>query len=168
MKHFLIFTTIVAFCKVESFSRDFNKNALQKTFGNISQALAQRNHLTSVVTESAFSGAATVTAGILHVVARFKNNSERFPLNSSAIVFLDSVASLEAFNTRTTLPTTFSTTQQLFIHCRNGSQDEIAMLAKTKKQRKSWNTSTSWSKMRSPFGYWLSSFSHQLNVMCHS
>lgn len=78
MKFFTIFVTLVAFCKVESFSRDTKNNALQKAFVGIVQALSKKNHLVSIVVDSVSScktkpAVFKSIADFPHVVAKFDN-----------------------------------------------------------------------------------------------
>lgn len=79
MKFFIVFVTLVAFCKVATFSQDTKSNALRQSFVNISEVKAQRNHLMTIVTSAGSgdgdkSGLFASIAEIPHVVARFENN----------------------------------------------------------------------------------------------
>lgn len=124
MKCFFVFVTLLAFCKVKTISQDGKNNALRQCFENISKVLEQENRLVTVVVSAAFgheerSGSFAFTAAIPHIVATFESDSKYFQLDSSAIVLLDSIASLIAFNGRLILPPTLPTTTRIFIYVRN-------------------------------------------------
>lgn len=70
--------------------------------GGISEGLVDETLLTSL-------------AGIPHVVARVVNNWTDFTLNSSAVLSLDTIESLEVFNNQTLLSIIFGF-QQFFCH----------------------------------------------------
>lgn len=136
MRFYLVLVSFIAFCELETLSQDSRKRSLQEAFVDISKEIAKKNHLVSVVADSASQNKVNSvpfasTAHIPHVVARFKHD-QKFKLNSSAIVFLDSVASLEVFNNRTILPATFSMQQQIFIHCQKGTFNEVAQIESSK------------------------------------
>lgn len=133
MKFYLTFLVILVFCQVEIFSLDVldNSDVLKRAFVNVSKALALQNNLLTVLVHAALkgntsSGSFAYLPGIPHVVARFENESGMFNLNSNAIVFMDSVASLKTFNNRKLLPFTYSMEQQVIIHFQDGTFDEIA------------------------------------------
>lgn len=123
MKLFFSFVIFVAFCNVKG-------QILHKAFKNIfKDNLEQDDTLTIVSTEKqkdkSDSKLFFLVSDIPRVVTRFKNETPKFELSSSAIMFLDSVASLEVFNNRTILSLTFSMSQQLFIYCQDGSFEKI-------------------------------------------
>lgn len=135
MKFYLFLLLIVVFCKLEIFSLDVldNSDVLQMAFVNISKVLARQNNLLTVLVHAALkgntsSGTFAYLPGIPHIVARFENESGKFNLNSNAIVFMDSVASLKTFNNRKLLPLTYSMEQQVIIHFQDGTFDEIAAI----------------------------------------
>lgn len=114
MKFFLIFVTCGVLNEVESLSR--NNNPLQKAFMNISASLENWNYLVSIVAEKDSNDEINLDSfhqyfNFPHGVMTFKNESEKLRLNSSAIVFLESVASLKNFNNRVILHKTFSNKQ---------------------------------------------------------
>lgn len=87
--------------------------ALHEVFKSILRTLAQQNHLVTIfigVRRSDKIDAAFLAAivGHPHVVKNLTNPQKGIFLDSSAIVSLQSVASLEAFNVRTILPLHFS------------------------------------------------------------
>lgn len=130
MKLFANFASLVIFVFAKSFPRDFKYNALKKAYVNISLSLPKQNYLLSLVigsnsSEKINSAIIASTTTTPHVVAKFDSKMEKFSLNSSAIVSLDSIESLEKFNQRTILPVTFSMKQQLIIYCRDGTYDQI-------------------------------------------
>lgn len=108
---FSIFVIVLVFCKVKSFSRSLKCGTMETAFINISETLATHNHVVAIVVDSVFNNKTDFApfasfAGIPHIVAKFDNTSENFLLNSSAIVLLNTIASLETFNSRTILPVT--------------------------------------------------------------
>lgn len=129
----LIFTIFSMFFKVNSFPRSFQKSSLAKAFSSVSEFLVDRNHLVSLVTfgdvkiGEAEATVYAATAGIPHIVTRW-NKMEKFLLNSSAIVLLNSVGWLKVFNSHTDVPMTFSMSQQLFIYCKEATFDEISLI----------------------------------------
>lgn len=132
MKFFVVVVIFIAFCKIDSVLL-VPKLSLQKAFVNISKTLARRNHLVSIVSVGGPEDQGDLTSLVPfadkpHVVAKFDSESKKFQLNSSALVLLDSVESLAKFNKRVILPSTFSTSQQLFIYCQDGTFDKIAEL----------------------------------------
>lgn len=115
MKLVLFLVLFAGFFKVNSFPRFSKESALQKAFLNISRFLAEQNRLISVVVSDGLSDEQEsvvfpLNAAVPHVVATFGNDSKVFRLNSSAIVLLDSVETLKAFNQRTVLPSYVTTT----------------------------------------------------------
>lgn len=97
MKFSPVFVIFFIFRGVESFPRDLKDKAMRAAFRDISEALAKRNHLVSVVVDSASENKAASdplasTADIPHIITKFDITSGNFSLNSSAIIFLDSVA----------------------------------------------------------------------------
>lgn len=117
-------------CKVESISIDLK--SMQTAFINISEALKQQNHV-EIVVDSVFGKKTDFApfasfAGIPHIVAKFDSKMREFQINSSAIVSLNSIESLESFNSRTSLHVTLSMSQQLIIHCQDATFEKIAMI----------------------------------------
>lgn len=68
-----------------------------------------RNNVISVVLGTEFNDYFLLYSfvNIPHIAARFNYESKKFQINSSAIVTLDSIKSLELFNKRTVLPLKF-------------------------------------------------------------
>lgn len=113
MKFFSVFVIISSFCLVKTIARELKHNALKMAFKNIAESLANQNHwLTAVVdsdlSKEVYSDIIASIVAVPHVVARFNSKLEKFLLNSSAVVSLESVESLEDFNQHTILPSTFS------------------------------------------------------------
>lgn len=126
MKPLPLFIAFVIFGEVENFLQTLKRDSLQKAFVNISKALGQKNRLVTVVVDNSSRNKTSMAsftslAEIPHIVASFDPECKNFSLKSSAIVSLNTMASFEAFNKRTRLPSTFSMQQQLFIHIENGT-----------------------------------------------
>lgn len=129
MKFYLEFVIIVAFSNVGTFSHGSRDKVLQKALVDIVEALSKQDYLLSIVlgssSEDTYSAPLALTAEIPHIVAKLDNEENKLKLNSSAIVILDSVASLNAFNKRTVIPSSFPRAKQLFISLHNGTFAEI-------------------------------------------
>lgn len=142
MKFYLIFLFLFSFCELGVPVQDFKNQLLQKAFFKISKALTQQNHLLTVVIDSSLrsnidSIPFAATAEIPHVIARLPENwNNSFTLNSSAIVSLDSIKSLKKFNALAKLHSTFTTRQQLFIYCKDGSVDQLAKIRNDVRSKK--------------------------------
>lgn len=140
MKLTLVLAVFMFFCKSKAFSQIYELNVLEKAFFNISRALVGQDHLVTIVVGSALSdkmvhATFASTAGIPHAVVRLKNGSRMFHLNSSAIILLDTIQSLESFYNRAILPGTFLMSQQLVVYCRDGTADKIASIAMSIKEK---------------------------------
>lgn len=134
MKFTPIFVSFVAVINAEVFLLESEVDGLQKAIVNISEVLAQRNYLVSVVVgdaskEKTNSASVAFLADIPHVLTRIYDDDDKpFQLKSSAIVLLDAVGSVEKFNNRAILPLDFST-MHLFIHIRDGTFDKVDMIS---------------------------------------
>lgn len=87
MKFLLVFMIFVAPGKVNYAILPFAGKALEKAFVNVLEALANRNHLTSIVTMCNFDhnmhlASFAFAAGIPHVTVRFDNESTNFTIKS--------------------------------------------------------------------------------------
>lgn len=112
MKFCFVLVVFLIICKIVSSSQVLRSKALQKAFVKVSESLAQRNHLVSVVSDemssvSTDSAPFASIASVPHTVTKF-DKSRKFQLNSSSIVLLDSFKSLETFNKQTMLPQSFT------------------------------------------------------------
>lgn len=89
--------------ELDSFPQGLRKNALQKVFKSISEVLASQNHKVSVVGEFSPSDLIMMEAfaEIPHVVVSLDYKKEVLAINSSAILFLNSIETLEFFNNQT-------------------------------------------------------------------
>lgn len=130
MEFFFVFGTFVL---LQGFySGALGINAVQKELVKILEILKNQDQTFSVVTVEgkidAFELNFFAFTEMPHVVENLENNSKPFKLNSSAIVILDSVKTLEAFNKRTILSATFSLSQQVFIYCQARTVDEISKI----------------------------------------
>lgn len=132
MNFHLTLVFFVGFYKVEEILCNPKRNALKKAFSDITDSLMQKNRFVSVImsdfSDNNIKSAITAaTAGIPHVnfEKRFVNEMSPYELNSSAIVSLDSVASMKVFNNRTNLFDFFSMPQQLIIFCQDGTFKKI-------------------------------------------
>lgn len=130
MKLVLWFMIFVTFCKVQTFSSDF-KN-LKNAFIDIAEALSKQDRMVTIVFNTRLSDFTDAVkfgqkTGIPRSIVK-PYKAKNILLNSSAIVSLESVESVDAFNARTILSTTFSMRQQLFVHCRNGTFDKLTRL----------------------------------------
>lgn len=114
MKFHSIFVIFLVLCKVTSFSRGLKYKALQTAFINISESLAQRNYLVAIIVVDSDSGnksdslSFVSTIGIPHIITKFDIKKKSFRINSSAIVSLNTIASLETFHDCIILPATFT------------------------------------------------------------
>lgn len=103
----------VSFGKNKALSKSFKSESLQKAFANITTVLQKQNYVLSIAFDSSQYNQNDLTslisfADIPHVVAHFDSQSEQLDLNSSAVVLLDSIASVKRFNNRAFMPVTFS------------------------------------------------------------
>lgn len=110
MQFYLLLAIVVLFCQVETLSKN---GALQKAFVKISKVLSQQDNFVSIVVGSdesdiTDSSPFLAIASTPHVVARFENGYKMLRIKSSAIVTMDSIATLEIFNARTILPVAYS------------------------------------------------------------
>lgn len=118
MKPFLAFLALLFLNPVESFRQEPRIDLLQKAFLSIAEDLTNRNHLVSVVMENVSSkaseAAAVATSYLPHISVKWNmRQTKAFELNSTAIVVLESMASVIVFSNRTLYPMTFSLTVQL-------------------------------------------------------
>lgn len=123
MKFVLIFAMFMTFGDLKTLSRGFDDKAVEKAFVDISNFLAKRNHLVSIVAvgratsqvlmPAAFASTVSIPHRVYHVQ---EEKISQFMLNSSAIVSFDSVATLKRFNDEARVSLTFSTSEQMFIH----------------------------------------------------
>lgn len=139
MKLSWIFATFVLFCVMQSSSREFNRNLLQKAFVNISEALARQDHFVSVFmsdfqSEKVKSALFASNSDVPRVVTKFNTartrvgtkSSKVHELFSSAIVSLGSIASLKTFHESIILHYTYSIShQQLIIYCPDATYDKV-------------------------------------------
>lgn len=131
---FLSFLIFAGCCVIKICSRSFKRHAVREAFIDISKTLAQRNHQVTVVVDNSQNGLALIApvAEIPQIVERLQSLWRSLFLESSAIVSLRSVASLEVFNSQTDLPLTFPMSQQLFIYCENVAYDNVATIRAAK------------------------------------
>lgn len=99
MKFESILVAFVCLCGVNSLSR---KSTLHNAFFGIMEDLSKRNHLLTLVLGGGISddeAALTASADVPHITATWiENKTTKFQVNYSAIVLLDSLASIKAFN----------------------------------------------------------------------
>lgn len=127
MKFCLVVTVL---CKIVEVYAQKSKNQLQKAFVGIVEVLASQNHMISVVDGPGVNNASQLAfyataAGIPHIVAKIKNETDFIRLNSSAIASIVSLESLDKFNQQIILSPTFAMQAQLFIYSRGGTFDKI-------------------------------------------
>lgn len=130
MKFKLLFIIFLTFTQIRSLSNCKNKR-LKKSFEIMAKVFTQHNHVVTVVISKSDEINSYCFASIVavpHVVTRFDSKKSEWTLNSSAIVLLDSVASLKTFNQLTVLPWTFALSQQIFIFFREGTYEELAKI----------------------------------------
>lgn len=86
------------------------KIVLRKAILGIAESLKRHNQFVTIVSNKseAFDSAAfLITADIPYIVTKLANNNYSLHLNSSAILSVDSLKSLELLNQRIVLPSTF-------------------------------------------------------------
>lgn len=136
MKLFSLFLLLFLNSEVVELSPGFSKVALQKAMTAIANYLAERSYSVLMVKNEDISDVieAALVPTIPHIVVNLASRDSFywkyvFQINSSAIVTVSSVKSLEKFN-RLTLWAGFSRlAQQVFVCFKTGTFDELSMLS---------------------------------------
>lgn len=137
MKVNIILAVFVVFGEAQNFSQDKKKNSgLQKAFSDIAEFLTERRKIFTIFnfkTSSESSDAApfAATATIPHIVVKIPHKFNEFELQTSALLSIDSVASLPIFMKFAFLSPVFSvSSDQLIVHLRHGTVEDLKSLQK--------------------------------------
>lgn len=135
----LVSIVLILILSVNSVINERSDFVASKSFLSLTKALIDSSNDLSFVSDNNLTRSSilqqTFAGGIPVTVKQFAKAENTLELNSSAIVSMESIGNLQAFNEKVVLTNKYTKPLQFFIHCKDATIDQLSKLEESDKSK---------------------------------